>query len=78
MNERQEGELEDGNEPDIEAMARSRKFLKEQARKAIYGSNPNTARLCGMLFEIEHAAEPFFLGEDYAEDDDDLNDLDIF
>jgi hypothetical protein len=73
MNERQESELEDGNEPDVEAMASARKFFHAKVVDAAFRGDS----LAASLLALEHVAEPFLVSPDYDDDDSDL-DFDIF
>jgi hypothetical protein len=64
-------EPEDGNEQDLEAVAKSRRWWRERARDAAMRGNG----ICGALFALEALAEPFFLGLDSDPDESDFDDM---
>jgi hypothetical protein len=62
----------DGN--DSEARAASRRWFHERARDAAMRGDG----ICGALFALEQLAEPFFLGQDHDEDEQDFEDMEAY
>lgn len=66
-------EPEDGDPPKIDEATKARKWLREEVAKRVT-ADP----LFGALAEIELVASPFYLGLDYDQDCDDVDEMGPF
>lgn len=68
-----EPETGDGRDETFNDAVRARKWLRREVSKRA-GSDP----LCGMLADLELSARGFYLGMDYDDDTDDVDEMGPF
>ena len=66
-------EREDGDDETFKDAVNARQWLRREVSKRMH-----TDPLYGMLADLEHLASPYYLGMDYSDDLDDVDDVGPF